>query len=107
MLTHVTSGGWQCRNIEQLQSSVESKSNFHTDLHIYRPSVLHSRLEAPLLHSFNCSSVQPKAQAMDHTNVTRMPLVIDDQPKHARSLCLGVTGLLSILRIRRRDSLRS
>src|ERR1700689_474887 len=87
------------------QSSIEPKFDLDTDLHINRPAVLGGRLKAPLHHGVDGFSVQPMSQSMNHTDVARMPLVIDDQPEHAGSLGLGGAGFFGVYGIRRRNGL--
>src|SRR6202050_838841 len=87
--------------------SIEFKTNLYADLNVYRLAILHSGLKAPLLHCLNRSCVQSKSQAPYHANIPRMPLLIDNQPKHACSLRLGVAGFLGIFGIRSCNRLRS
>src|ERR1700677_2712688 len=86
--------------------SIQVKSNLHTDLHIYGPTILHSGLEAPLLDGFGCLGVEAGTQAADHTYVAWNSFIVDNQPKNAHSLRLRIPCLVGIFRIRRRNRLR-
>lgn len=57
---------------------VKAEAHLHTNLHVHRPAIFESGLEAPLLHCFYGFCIQSKSQATNDTNVARMPLVVDD-----------------------------
>src|SRR5215469_14179709 len=79
--------------------SIEMKSDLNGDLHADGLAILRCRLKLPLFYRRDCSGIQSVSQATHQTNVTRVPLLIDDQPQHARSLRLRGARFFRVLRV--------
>jgi hypothetical protein len=83
------------------------ESDFNADLNVDRFPVFHGWLETPLANGIQSFGIQSIAETADDPNVPWTSTRIDDQPENARALGFCAACLLGILRIRRRDSLRS
>src|ERR1700683_366776 len=83
----------------ELPHLVQLEANFDANLNIHGMTILHCRFEAPLLDCLNRLGIEPHSQTVNHANVARVTLIVDDQPKNAGSLSLGVARILGIFRI--------
>ena len=59
---------------------VQPEAYFDANLHVDRVTVLHGRLEPPLLHGGNSFRIKSMSQAPNHTDILWISLLIHNQP---------------------------